>query len=94
MPDFTIHVQLPGAEPDDYDLLRLAMEEDGFACIVRDSDGTPRELPAGDYALAGDFTAAQVLARTFRVLGSIAYSYSVIVEESPDRIWWGLEPAV
>ena len=91
--DFTIRVELHGAEWEDYDALRGEMEADGFAATVRGRGGA-YELPAGEYALTGDFALAQVIARARRAADRTCCSYAVLVTESAGRAWWGLDPAV
>ena len=92
MPDFTIRIEVHGAEWEDYDALRVEMEAEGFAAAVHGSGGA-YQLPTGEYALAGDFTPAQVLARARRAAGRAGYDGAVLVTESAGRAWRGLDPA-
>jgi hypothetical protein len=94
MPDFTVRVELHGAEWEDYDALRVEMEAEGFASIVRGSGGTPYELPAGEYALSVDLTRQQVLARARQAVERSGYSCAILVTESVGRAWCGLDSAV
>lgn len=94
MADFTVRVELHGAEWEDYDALRVEMEAEGFSAVVRGSGGMAYELPAGEYALSGDVTRQQVLARAKRGANRSGYSYAVLVTESAGRAWYGLELAV
>lgn len=94
MADFTVRVELHGAAWEDYDTLRVEMEAKGFSAVVQGSGGMPYELPAGDYAVSGDLTRQQVLARARRAADRSGCSYAVLVTESAGRAWWGLEPAV
>jgi hypothetical protein len=94
MADFTVRVELHGAEWEDYDALRVEMEAEGFSAAVRGSAGMAYELPAGEYAVSGDVTRQQVLARARRGAGRSGFNYAVLVTESAGRAWWGLEPAV
>ncbi|HEX2206056.1 MAG TPA: hypothetical protein VHG93_00120 [Longimicrobium sp.] len=52
------------------------------------------EFPAGEYAVSGDGTRQQVLARARRVAERSGFSYAILVTESGGRAWYGLEPAV
>ncbi len=94
MAEFTVRVELHGAEWEDYDALRVEMEAEGFSAAVQGSGGTAYELPAGEYAVSGDATRQQVLARAKRGADRSGFSYAVLVTESAGRAWWGLEPAV
>lgn len=93
MAEFSVRVELHGAEWEDYDALRVEMEAEGFAATVTGSGGAGYELPAGEYACSGEFTRQQVLARAQRVADRTAFSYAVLVTESAGRIWSGLDPA-
>ena len=94
MADFTVRVELHGAEWEDYDALRVEMEAEGFVAAVGGSGGMAYELPAGEYAVSGDATRQQVLARAKRAADRSGCSYAVLVTESAGRAWWGLEPGV
>lgn len=94
MADFTVRVELHGAEWEDYDALRVEMEAEGFSASVRGSGGTAYELPAGEYAVSGDATRQQVLAQARRGAARGGYSCAILVTESAGRAWCGLEPAV
>lgn len=65
MADFTVGIELHGAEWEEYDALRMEMEAEGFAAVVR-GEGGAYELPRGEYVLSADATPAQVLARARR----------------------------
>ena len=94
MADFTVRVELHGAEWEDYDALRVSMEAEGFSASVQGSGGSAYELPAGEYAVSGDATQQQVLTRARRAADRSGCSYAVLVTESAGRAWWGLEPVV
>lgn len=79
MAEFTVRVELHGAEWDDYDALRVEMEAKGFATTVSDSGGAAYELPAGEYVCSGELTRQQVLARARRAADRTAFSYAVMV---------------
>jgi hypothetical protein len=92
--DFTVRVELHGAEWEDYDALRVEMEAEGFACTVRGHAGTAYDLPAGEYAFSADLTRQQVLGRARLVAERSGYGCAVVVTESAGRAWCGLDPAV
>jgi hypothetical protein len=94
MADFTVRVELHGAEWEDYDVLRVEMETEGFAAAVRGSGGTAYELPAGEYVFSADLTRQQVLMRAQRAAERSGYNCAVLVTESAGRAWCGLDPAV
>ena len=94
MADFTVRVELHGAEWEDYDALRAEMEADGFSATVQESGGMAYELPAGEYVLSGELTRPQVLARARRGADRSGCSYAILVTESAGRAWCGLEPTV
>jgi hypothetical protein len=94
MVDFTVRVELHGAEWEDYDALRVEMEAEGFASTIRGSDGTGYELPAGEYAISGDTTRQQILTRARLAAERSGYNCAVLVTESAGRAWCGLDPAV
>jgi hypothetical protein len=94
MAEFTVRVELHGAEWEDYDALRVEMGAEGFSATVQGSGGMAYELPAGEYAVTADATRQQVLARVKRGADRSGFSYVVLVTESVGRAWWGLEPVV
>lgn len=94
MAEFTVRVELHGAEWEDYDVLRAEMEAEGFAATVSGTGGAAYELPAGEYACSGELTRRQVLARARRAADRTAFSYAVLVTESAGRAWSGLDPAI
>ncbi|HEV3051121.1 MAG TPA: hypothetical protein VGX50_12480 [Longimicrobium sp.] len=94
MAEFTVRVELHGAEWDDYDALRVEMEAEGFAATVSSSSGAAYDLPAGEYACSGDLTRQQVLARARRAANRTAFGYAALVTESVGRTWSGLDPAI
>jgi hypothetical protein len=93
MADFTVRVELHGGEWEDYDVLRVEMEAEGFSAAVQGSGGMAYELPAGEYAVWGDVTRQQVLSRARRAADRSGFSYAILVTESAGRAWYGLEPA-
>lgn len=94
MAEFTIRVELHGAEWEDYDALRVEMEAEGFSATVSGSGGMAYELPAGEYACSGGLTRQQVLARARRAAERTSFSYAVLVTESAGRLWSGLDPSI
>ncbi len=93
MAEFTVRVELHGAEWEDYDVLRVEMEAEGFAATVAGRGGAAYALPAGEYACSGELTRQQVLARARGAADRTGFSYAVLVTESVGRIWSGLDPA-
>lgn len=93
MAEFTVRVEVHGAEWEDYYALRVEMEAEGFAATVTGSGGA-YDLPAGEYACAGELTRQQVLARARRAADRTGYGYAVLVTESAGRAWSGLDPAM
>jgi hypothetical protein len=94
MAEFSVRVELHGAEWEDYDALRGEMLAEGFAATIAESGGAAYEFPAGEYACSGELTRQQVLARARRAADRTAFSYAVLVTESVGRAWSGLEPVV
>ncbi|HEX6368091.1 MAG TPA: hypothetical protein VF006_04100 [Longimicrobium sp.] len=95
MPDFTVRVELHGAEWEEYDALRVEMEAERFSVVVvQESGGMAYELPAGEYAAFGDVTRQQVLARARRAADRSGFNYGILVTESAGRAWYGLDPGV
>jgi hypothetical protein len=93
MAEFTVRVELHGAEWEDYDALRVEMETEGFAATISGSGGA-YELPAGEYACSGELTRQQVLALARRAADRTAFGYAVVVTECAGRTWSGLDPAL
>jgi hypothetical protein len=90
----TVRVELHSAEWEDYDVLRVEMEAEGFGGGAGGSGGMAYELPRVEYAVSGDVTRQQVLARVRRAADQGGCSYAVLVTESAGRAWCALEPAV
>lgn len=72
MADFTVRVELHGAEWENYDALRVKM---------------------GEYAVSGDVTRQQVIARARRGADRSGCNYAILVTESVGARC-ALEPAV
>jgi hypothetical protein len=94
MPDFTVRVEVQGAEWEDYDALRGEMETAGFAATVRGSGGASYELPAGEYVCSGEMTRQQVLARARQAAARGGFGGAILVTESAGRTWSGLDPDI
>jgi hypothetical protein len=94
MADFTVRVELHGAEWEDYDALRVEMEAEGFAAALRGNGGTVYELPAGEYAFSADLTRQQALQRARLAAERSGYACAILVTESAGRAWSGLDPVV
>ena len=92
MSKFTVRVELRSATEEDYEKLRMEMEDRGFSRLLPAGDGGKVLLPPEEYNLDAGWTPDQVL-NTVKILAAATHrSFAVLVTESLSRKWFGLEP--
>lgn len=92
MTNFTVRIELHGADDDDYASLHEAMEEKGFFRWIEGS-GSKYRLPTAEYNIAStmDRTEVRDLAKTIAAAVKRSPTPWVLVTESAGRAWCGLE---
>ena len=93
MPNFTVRVELHGADETDYENLHEAMERKGFVRWIESNGGRYR-LPTAEYNLLdAGMDKAKVLEIAKSTASSVKRSPSpwVLVTESAGRTWSDLE---
>ncbi|HBR4419646.1 TPA: DUF2622 domain-containing protein [Klebsiella pneumoniae] len=91
MADFTVRVELHGADAEDYDELHEKMEAKGFKRTIVSDGGTRYQLPDAEYNYSGNVSRADVLERAYNVAKTIRSNPAVLVTESAGRRWRGLD---
>ena len=92
MSKFTVRVELRSATEEDYEKLRMEMEDRGFSRLLPAGDGGKVLLPPEEYNLDAGWTTEQVLNTVNAVAAATHRSFAVLVTESLSRKWFGLEP--
>ncbi len=94
MTNYTVRVELHGANDDDYANLHAAMEYEGFVRWIKGSDGDKNRLPTAEYNMAdADIDRSEVLRRAKAAGNSVKANPTpwIIVTESAGRTWSGLK---
>ena len=92
MSKFTVRVELRDATEEDYEKLRVEMEERGFSRLLPAGDGGKYLLPTAEYSLDAGWTPEQVLNTVKTVAAATHRPNARLVTESLSRKWFGLEP--
>ena len=87
MSKFTVRVELRQATEDDYENLRVEMEERGFSRLLPAGDGGKVLLPPEEYNLDAGWTPEQVLNIAKTLAAATHRSFAVLVTESLSRKW-------
>jgi hypothetical protein len=82
MPFFIARVELHDALRRDYEALHAAMATEGFSRSIRSDGGTVWQLPEAEYAISGNYTVQQVLAKAERAAGKTRKKYAILVTEA------------
>jgi len=95
MARFTTRVELHIEEDEDrsevYDILHEAMEDEGFARTIKDSDGKTLKLPDAEYNYEGVITIGEVLAKAKSAATTTEHESEILVTEAIHRKWHGLK---
>ncbi len=91
MARYTIRVELHDAEEEDYETLHEAMEDRDFTRTIKDSDGNTYQLPDAEYNYEGELQIGEVLEEAKSAAASTELEYEVLVSQTVDRKWHGLE---
>lgn len=94
MTNYTVRVELHGADDDDYGNLHAAMEDEGFVRWIKGSDGDKERLPTAEYNMPNtDIDRSEVLRRAKTAANSVKASPTpwILVTESAGRTWSGLK---
>ena len=92
MSKFTVRVELRQATEEEYEKLRMEMEDRGFSRLLPAGDGGKVLLPPEEYNLDAGWTPDQVLNTVKTVAAATHRQVAVLVTESLSRKWFGLEP--
>ena len=92
MSKFTVRVELRSATEEDYEKLRMEMEDRGFSRLLPAGDGGKVLLPPEEYNVDTGWTPGQVLNTVKTVAAATNRQFAILVTESLCRKWFGLEP--
>jgi hypothetical protein len=79
MSKFTIRIELRNATEEDYEKLRVEMEERGFSRLLPGGDGGEYLLPTAEYSLDAGWTPEQVLNTAKTVAAATHRPFAVLV---------------
>jgi hypothetical protein len=90
MSGFTTRVELHSATSEDYEILHVAMKQQGFLRTIKSDKGSIHELPTAEYNLTGNYNIQQVIDKAETAGKTTRMKYSILVTESNGRRWVGL----
>ncbi|MDO8072960.1 hypothetical protein O3299_15620 [Janthinobacterium sp. SUN176] len=90
MSNFTIRVELHGANGADYILLHEKMAQQGLTDIVVDDSGRRYKMSPGEYNFQGIATIEQVMTSARVATSQTNRNWAIMVSEASKRIWEGL----
>jgi hypothetical protein len=85
MSKFTVRVELRCATEEDYEKLRMEMEDRGFSRLLPAGDGGKYLLPTEEYNLDAGWTPEQVLNTVKTAAAATHRPFAVLVTESLSR---------
>jgi len=80
MSKFTIRIELRNATEEDYEKLRVEMEERGFSRLLPTAEGGKVLLPPAEYSLDAGWTPDQVLNTVKTVAAATHRPFAVLVK--------------
>lgn len=87
---FTTRVELHHASDSDYTTLHQAMEAEGFARVIKGSNGVWYHMPHAEYDRTTTSSIEEVRLSAQRAATKTGRSHSVFVTEAVQRAWIGL----
>lgn len=90
MPNFTVRVELHGADERDYETLYEHMKAKGFKKTITGGDGRIWDLPPAEYNLIKELTRDQVRDLAAEAAKATRKKAGVLVTEG-SRCWIGLD---
>ncbi|WP_311746832.1 hypothetical protein [Proteus penneri] len=91
MPRYTVRIELPNADYDDYQSLHERMSNNGFHKYIKSDDGVWFNLPDAEYNYDGDLDIDGVFQSAVNVAKSVKANAKVLVTESAGRKWSNLD---
>lgn len=91
MAQFTIRVELHGAEWDDYVQLASALAQRNITDVIANGEGVEYKMPPAEYQCQGDLTAAEVRDICVEAAKTTGKAHAILVTKSAGRAWVGLE---
>lgn len=89
---YIVHVELDGADADDYAQLHERMCSEGFSKTLPSSDGTEEALPAAEYYFEGPrHQGAKVMARAQQAASFFSGGVAVVTTEARSISTSGLQ---
>ncbi len=93
MASFITRVELHNALGQNYEVLHLAMEGQGFSRKVKSNTGTWYLLPTAEYSFEGAVTRSTLLEKAKIAATKTGKSFSIILTESAGQTWYNLPTA-
>lgn len=91
MPRYTVRIELPNADYDDYQNLHDRMSNNGFHKYIKSSDGVWYNLPDAEYNYDGNLDLEGVFQSAINIAKSVRVNAKVLVTESVGRRWYNLD---
>jgi hypothetical protein len=89
MAQFTVRVELHGADEDDYEVFFGAMETAGFSRYIASDEGVPYHLPWAEYNIEANSTRSEVLDIATSAAKATGRENSILVTQSSGRTGLG-----
>lgn len=87
MADFTVRVELHGANADDYVLLHDKMQAKGYFKEIIHSDGKRYKLPMAEYITTKNKAASDICREVVNIASEVKKYPDVLVTKSETRAW-------
>lgn len=91
MAQFTIRVELHGAEWDDYEQLASALAQKNITDVLTDDQGVKYKMPPAEYQYQGNCTAAELREICVAAAKTTGKAHAILVTKSAGRAWVGLK---
>jgi hypothetical protein len=90
MADFITRVELHDADWSDYERLHAAMEAEKFYRVIKGSNDKWYHLPTAEYHSTGTLSAEDVRELAKKAAAKTGKSFSVLVSQATDIVWYNL----
>ncbi|MGD0796340.1 MAG: hypothetical protein ABR910_01335 [Acidobacteriaceae bacterium] len=90
MAQFTVRIELHGAQWEDYEALHSAMQRKGFSRQITADSGRTYLMPWAEYDATASLSSMEVLGAAQQAANSTGKKNAVLVTEVKSRAWSGL----
>jgi len=91
MASYTVRMVLKDADWEEYNVLYIAMGNEGFTDIIKSDDGKKYKMPDGEYNITSSLTRSDIMEKAKRAAKKTGVKYAIFITESSGRTWYGLD---